>query len=178
MLLESEVIYRCTRALGTPVEALYVGTILFVLCSSLGAALIGRRLLLPAVLLATAALATFASVPTSPLAGATLIAAALLTTGALFPAAIEAAGGRLLWVVALDAAGATIGAVLSLFVPVTRGLAAHFSLVLVVFALAGVAALIVRRQRRDAAAVPAGVAAALSGTDAAVLEAQTVARRD
>jgi hypothetical protein len=152
LLLEQFFIFKLMRFLPRPIDAMFLGTVGFMLLTAAsGLALTSRRGWFVAALLvafaATLALAVRLVVPET-LAGVLVALPLAALTGALFPSVFRGADRTLLVVFAADALGALAGGLAAFLWPIAFGFRSYDQLTLAVFAATALAMLWGRRRWR------------------------------
>jgi hypothetical protein len=139
LLLEQFFIYKFFRILDRPMDAMFLGTVGFMLVTGAsGIALTaGHRRLTALLLLALATGAVLAArvVPAETVPGVAAALPLAIVTGALFPTLFRGSEGALLVVFAADALGTLVGGVVAFLWPIAWGFQSYDRVTLIAFAL-------------------------------------------
>jgi hypothetical protein len=138
LLLEQFFIYKFFRILDRPMDAMFLGTVGFMLVTGAsGIALTaGHRRLTALLLLALATGAVLAArvVPAETVPGVAAALPLAIVTGALFPTLFRGSEGALLVVFAADALGTLVGGVVAFLWPIAWGFQSYDRVTLIAFA--------------------------------------------
>ncbi len=135
IILENFIIFKLYRYLAIPLDAIFLGTVGFLLISGLGSMFISRipRALLLAAGAALSAVFFLAGGKLSTPAVLLLFLPLVGMTGSFFPSIFIGARERLLSIFVMDAVGSLIGGLISFFVPIFMGFNLFFLLTPIVF---------------------------------------------
>jgi hypothetical protein len=152
LLLEQFFIYKFFRILDRPMDAMFLGTVGFMLVTgAAGAALTaGRRRLTALLLVALAAGAVLATraVPAETVRGVVAALPLAMVTGTLFPTLFRGSEGALLVVFAADALGTLVGGIIAFLWPIAWGFQSYDRVTLLAFALTAVLVIAARSRWR------------------------------
>lgn len=143
ILLEHLVVLEVFRSTYTYSDALILGVVLFLTCTGLGSLLVRDSWLKPLIFASWIGPLAWLAIPG---AGGTWVALAALliataVTGNLFPLLFERSAHHRLYIFALDAIGAAIGAMMSFFIPILFGLTVLRQVAIVVYLITCIAML-------------------------------------
>jgi len=148
LLLEQFFIYKFFRILDRPMDAMFLGTVGFMLVTGAsGAALTAGRRRLAAMLviaLGAALLLALRVVPAETVLGVTAALPLAIVTGALFPTLFRGSEGVLLVVFAADALGTLAGGILAFLWPIRWGFQSFDRVTLLAFAITAIVVLAAR----------------------------------
>ncbi len=152
LLLEQFFIYKFFRILDRPMDAMFLGTVGFMLVTGAsGAALTaGHRRLGTMLVIALGAAALLVSrvVPAETVPGVAAALPLAMVTGALFPTLFRGSEGVLLVVFAADALGTLAGGILAFLWPIRWGFQSFDRVTLLAFALTAILVLAARLRWR------------------------------
>jgi hypothetical protein len=152
LLLEQFFIYKFFRILDRPMDAMFLGTVGFMLVTgAAGAALTANRRRLSAALLialATTAVLATRAVPAETVAGVVTALPLAIVTGTLFPTLFRGGEGALLVVFAADALGTLLGGIIAFLWPIAWGFQSYDRVTLLAFALTAVLVVAARSRWR------------------------------
>jgi hypothetical protein len=152
LLLEQFFIYKFFRILDRPMDAMFLGTVGFMLVTgAAGAALTANRRLLMTLLvvaLATGAVLAARAVPAETVPGVVTALPLAFVTGTLFPTLFRGSEGALLVVFAADALGTLVGGIIAFLWPIAWGFQSYDRVTLLAFALTAVLVIAARSRWR------------------------------
>jgi SAM-dependent methyltransferase len=152
LLLEQFFIYKFFRILDRPMDAMFLGTVGFMLVTGAsGAALTaGRRRLaaMLAIALGAAALLAVRVVPAETVLGVAAALPLAMMTGTLFPTVFRGGEGALLVVFAADALGTLAGGIIAFLWPIKWGFQSFDRVTLLAFAVTAILIIAARRRWR------------------------------
>jgi SAM-dependent methyltransferase len=152
LLLEQFFIYKFFRILDRPMDAMFLGTVGFMLVTGASGVVftMARRRLAALLLLALLAGAVLAArlVPAETLPGVLVALPLAMVTGALFPTLFRGSERALLVVFAADALGTLVGGIAAFLWPIAWGFQSYDRVALAAFALTAIAVVVARSRWR------------------------------
>ncbi|MFC2091242.1 spermidine synthase [Elusimicrobiota bacterium] len=135
IVMENFLINKLSRYLSVPLDAMYVGIVIFVLCAGIGAYLIGYKYkkMMFFVSVAAVLIAFFFQNTISIPATLILMMVGFIYTGTLFPAIFKGNDSMKVVIFIMDGLGALIGAVISFSLPLLAGFRVFYSTAIIIF---------------------------------------------
>lgn len=140
IVLENYLIYHLNRYLDVPLDAVFIGMIVFVICAAIGAGLLNdklNRFVLYLCLVIVFMVFVFQGSLSTPLI-LTLMIMPFIFTGTFFPSLLRGDDDKKLAVYIFDGIGAFIGAVISFSLPLLTGFRMFYIAALVIFVLTAI----------------------------------------